>query len=94
MAFPKSRKITGESVIMILVVKLFSLTQLINNIIQKTLIKATPLHQLIAFLISCGKFQLVYHASSAAFSSSILRYPLTSGSRDMRLASAIASSVL
>ena len=56
-------------------------------------IQPTFFHEFISLFIGCGKFDLVHQSSRAAFKSSILEYPLTSGSREIRRASAMASRV-
>nr|DAN92816.1 MAG TPA: hypothetical protein [Caudoviricetes sp.] len=77
----------------VLFIKLLALTQQIDYLVQRRGVKTTSFHQLVAFFISRGEFDLVHQSSSAALSSSMLAYPFTSGSRDIRLASAIAFSV-
>lgn len=51
MIFPKSLKISAQSMIMILCVKLLSLTEHINNIIQKRKIQTTLLHEFVTLFI-------------------------------------------
>ncbi len=70
-----------------------ALTQQVDSFIQQRDIQSAFFHELISLFIGCGKFDLVHQSSRAAFKSSILEYPLTSGSREIRRASAIASRV-
>ena len=92
-AFSETFIIAGQNVIVIPVVELFALTQSVDCLIKEREVQPSLLHQLVPFLVGCGELYLIHQLSRAALSSSMLVYPLTSGSRDMRFASAIALKV-
>ena len=77
----------------VLFIKLLSLTQSVDYIIQCSHIQTAFLHKLITFLISGSEFYLIHQLSKAALSSSMEEYPFTEGSEEIRLASSMASSV-
>lgn len=94
MALAKTLEVAGQPVVMVFGVKCFSLSKLIDYFIKKRNIQAALFHKLITSLISRGEFYIIHRYSSNAFlSSSMLAYPSTLGSREIRLASSIAASV-
>ena len=96
MTFVETGVFALEYMIFVLLIKCIASTKFLYNIIKKSKIKTTLLHELVVPFVRGSELNNVHHQSSvsrAAFSSDILLYPLTSGSLDIIRASAIASRV-
>ena len=72
MALAKSRPIPMEFVVTVFGIQLVSLSQFLDNIIQKIEVQAAFFGTLVTFLISSGEFDAISHSSNAFFKSSML----------------------
>ena len=72
MALAKSRPPPMEFVVTVFGIQLVSLSQFLDNIIQKLEVQAAFFGTFVTFLIGVGEFDVIGHSSNALFKSSIL----------------------
>ena len=72
MALAKSRPSPMEFVVTVFGIQLVSLSQFLDNIIQKLEVQAAFFGTLVALLISSGEFDAIGYSSNAFFKSSML----------------------
>ena len=72
MALAKSRPPPMEFVVTVFGIQLVSLSQFLDNIIQKLEVQAAFFGTLVTFLISGGELDVIGHSSNAIFKSSML----------------------
>ena len=72
MALAKSRPIPMEFVVTVFGIQLVSLSQFLDNIIQKIEVQAAFFGTFVTFLINGGEFDAIGYSSNAFFKSSML----------------------